>query len=66
VFVLEAVSVMMQVGYFKASKGKRIFKCAPIHHHFHLSGWTENQVVVRFWLASMILAAIALLTIKLR
>jgi phospho-N-acetylmuramoyl-pentapeptide-transferase len=66
IFVLEAVSVMMQVGYFKFSKGKRIFKCAPIHHHFHLSGWTEQQVVVRFWLLSVILAAVALATIKLR
>lgn len=66
IFVLEAVSVMMQVGYFKFTKGKRIFKCAPIHHHFHLSGWTEQQVVVRFWLISAILAAVALATLKLR
>jgi phospho-N-acetylmuramoyl-pentapeptide-transferase len=57
---------MMQVGYFKATKGKRIFKCAPIHHHFHLSGWGEQQVVVRFWLISVILAALALATIRLR
>lgn len=66
VFVMEALSVLMQVGYFKASKGKRIFKCAPIHHHFHLSGWTEQQVVVRFWIISIILAAIALGTIRIR
>jgi phospho-N-acetylmuramoyl-pentapeptide-transferase len=66
VFVLEAVSVMMQVSYFKWTKGKRIFKCAPIHHHFHLSGWTEQQVVVRFWIISVVLAAIALATLKLR
>jgi phospho-N-acetylmuramoyl-pentapeptide-transferase len=66
IFVLEAVSVILQVGYFKFSKGKRIFKCAPIHHHFHLSGWTEQQVVVRFWLITAILAAAALATIKLR
>jgi len=66
VFLLEVVSVVLQVGYFKASGGKRIFKCAPIHHHFHLSGWTEQQVVVRFWLISVLLAAIALATIKLR
>ncbi|MCX5662668.1 MAG: phospho-N-acetylmuramoyl-pentapeptide-transferase [Planctomycetota bacterium] len=66
IFVLEAVSVMLQVGYFKFTKGKRIFKCAPIHHHFHLSGWTEQQVVVRFWLISAILAAVALATLKLR
>ena len=66
IFVMEAVSVVMQVGYFKLSKGKRIFKCAPIHHHFHLSGWTEQQVVVRFWLITAILVTIALATIKLR
>ncbi len=71
VFVFEAISVMMQVGVFKATKnkpggGKRLFKCAPVHHHFHLLGWTENQVVVRFWIISIILAAIALATIKVR
>jgi phospho-N-acetylmuramoyl-pentapeptide-transferase len=66
VFVVEASSVLMQVGYFKLSKGKRIFKCAPIHHHFHLLGWTEQQVVVRFWLVSALLAAVALATIKIR
>ena len=66
VFVLEAMSVILQVGYFKFSGGKRIFRCAPIHHHFHLGGWTEQQVVVRFWLLSAIFAAIALATIKLR
>ncbi len=66
VFLMEVLSVMLQVGYFKLSGGKRIFKCAPIHHHFHLSGWTEQQVVVRFWLISALLTAIALATIKLR
>lgn len=66
VFVMEALSVIMQVGYFKATRGKRIFKCAPIHHHFHLSGWTEQQVVVRFWLLTALLVAVALATIKLR
>lgn len=66
VFLMEVVSVVLQVGYFKATGGKRIFKCAPIHHHFHLSGWTEQQVVVRFWLISALLTAIALATIKLR
>ena len=66
IFVLEAVSVILQVGYFKATKGRRIFKCAPIHHHFHLSGWTEQQVVARFWLITVLLAAIALATVKLR
>ena len=66
VFVLEALSVMMQVGYFRFSGGRRIFKCAPIHHHFHLAGWTEQQVVVRFWLLSAMFAALALATLKLR
>jgi phospho-N-acetylmuramoyl-pentapeptide-transferase len=66
IFVLEAVSVIMQVGYCKFSGGKRVFRCAPIHHHFHLGGWTEQQVVIRFWLISALLAAIALATIKLR
>ncbi len=66
IFVFEALSVIMQVAYFRFSGGKRIFKCAPIHHHFHLKGWTEQQVVVRFWLLSAIFAAIALATIKLR
>ncbi len=66
VFVFEAVSVILQVGYFKFTGGRRIFKCAPVHHHFHLSGWTEGQVVVRFWILSFVLAAIALATIKLR
>ncbi|MCC7145184.1 MAG: phospho-N-acetylmuramoyl-pentapeptide-transferase [Phycisphaeraceae bacterium] len=66
VFVAEALSVILQVGYFKLSGGKRIFRCAPLHHHFHLAGWTEQQVVVRFWIISAILAALALATIKLR
>lgn len=66
VFVMEAFSVIMQVGYFKATKGKRIFRCAPIHHHFHLGGWNEQQVVIRFWLISAVLAAVALATIRLR
>ena len=66
IFFLEALSVLLQVGYFKFTGGKRIFKCAPIHHHFHLAGWTEQQVVVRFWLISALLTAIALATIKVR
>jgi len=66
IFVAEAFSVMLQVGYFKLTRGKRIFRCAPIHHHFHLGGWTEQQVVVRFWLITALLAALALATIKLR
>lgn len=66
VFVIEALSVIMQVGYFKATKGRRIFLVAPIHHHFHLKGWAESQVVVRFWLLSALFAFIALATIKMR
>ncbi|MEX2544021.1 MAG: hypothetical protein WD316_02720, partial [Phycisphaeraceae bacterium] len=59
-------SVIIQVGYFKLSGGKRVFRCAPIHHHFHLAGWTEQQVVIRFWLITALCVAIALATIKLR
>ena len=66
VFVMELMSVVIQVGYFKYSGGKRIFRCAPIHHHFHLGGWSEPQVVVRFWLLSAAFASIALATLKLR
>jgi len=66
IFVFEAVSVILQVGYFKLTKGKRIFRCAPVHHHFQLGGWTETQVVVRFWLLSGLFAAVALALIKLR
>jgi len=66
VFVIEAISVMLQVGYFKLSGGKRIFLVAPIHHHFHLSGWTEAQTVVRFWIAAVVFAGLALATLKLR
>ena len=66
VFVMELLSVILQVGYFKYTGGKRLFKCAPIHHHFHLIGWSEPQVVVRFWLLAAVFAAIALATLKIR
>lgn len=66
ILVLEVLSVALQIGYFKLSGGSRLFRCAPIHHHFHLSGWSEQQVVVRFWLITALLAAVALATIKLR
>ncbi len=66
VFVLELMSVVLQVGYFKYTRGKRLFRCAPLHHHFHLAGWSEPQVVVRFWLMAAACAALALATIKLR
>jgi len=65
-FVLEALSVMIQVFYFKATKGKRIFLMAPIHHHFEKLGWPESTVVVRFWIVSVVLALIGLATLKLR
>jgi len=71
IFVVEAVSVMLQVSYFKYTKrkygeGRRIFRMSPLHHHFQKAGWTETQVVVRFWLIGAMLAALALATIKLR
>jgi phospho-N-acetylmuramoyl-pentapeptide-transferase len=66
VFILEALSVLLQVGYFKLSHGKRIFKMAPLHHHFELSGWREEQIVVRFWILAIIFALFSLTTLKLR
>ena len=66
VFVIELVSVILQVSYFKYTGGKRLFKCAPIHHHFNLCGWSEPQVVVRFWLLAAAFAALALATLKIR
>ncbi|HYB52076.1 MAG TPA: phospho-N-acetylmuramoyl-pentapeptide-transferase [Burkholderiaceae bacterium] len=66
VFVAETVSVMMQVLYFRWTGGKRIFRMAPLHHHFELSGWKENQVVVRFWIISMMLVLVGLSTLKIR
>ncbi|HEY2456315.1 MAG TPA: phospho-N-acetylmuramoyl-pentapeptide-transferase [Candidatus Acidoferrum sp.] len=65
VFVLEAVSVILQVGSFKL-RGKRIFRMAPIHHHFELLGWSESKVIVRFWIAALVFALFALTTLKLR
>jgi len=66
VFVVETVSVMLQVAYYKWSGGKRIFRMAPLHHHFELSGWKENQVVVRFWIITMMLVLVGLSTLKIR
>jgi phospho-N-acetylmuramoyl-pentapeptide-transferase len=66
VFVAETVSVMLQVLYFRWTGGRRIFRMAPLHHHFELSGWKETQVVVRFWIISMMLVLIGLSTLKLR
>ncbi len=65
VFVIEAMSVILQVGSYKLRK-KRIFKMAPIHHHFELMGWSESKVIVRFWIASLVFALFALTTLKLR
>ena len=64
-FVLEAVSVIVQVVSFKLT-GKRVFKMAPIHHHFEKLGWTEPQIVIRFWIISVVLALAGLATLKLR
>ena len=71
VFVLEALSVMAQVSYFKYTKrkygeGRRILKMAPLHHHFEKSGWTETQVVIRFWIITMLLCLVGLASLKLR
>jgi phospho-N-acetylmuramoyl-pentapeptide-transferase len=66
VFVAETVSVMIQVFYFKWSGGKRVFRMAPLHHHYELSGWKESQVVVRFWIITMMLVLFGLSTLKLR
>jgi len=66
IFVLETVSVIFQVGWFKISNGKRIFRMAPIHHHFELKGWAEPKIIVRFWIISILLALVAISTLKLR
>ena len=66
VFFMEMGSVILQVGYFKWTGGKRIFRCAPIHHHFQLAGWSEHQVVTRFWVLAVMCAMAALVSIKLR
>jgi len=66
IFVLETFSVIFQVGYFKLTGGKRIFRMAPLHHHFELKGWAEPKVIVRFWVISILLALLAIATLKLR
>ena len=65
IFVLETLSVIIQVYSFKL-RGKRVFRMAPIHHHFELKGWNEEKIVVRFWIISVILGLLALSTLKLR
>jgi len=66
VFVIEAVSVILQVGSFKLRGGKRIFRMAPLHHHFELMGWSESKVIARFWILALVFALFALTTLKLR
>jgi phospho-N-acetylmuramoyl-pentapeptide-transferase len=64
-FVVEALSVIVQVASFK-SRGKRVFRMSPLHHHFELSGWDETRVVIRFWIVAIIFALLGLATLKLR
>ena len=71
IFVIETLSVMLQVGWFKYTKkkygtGRRILKMAPLHHHFEKSGWKETQVVVRFWIITILLVLFGLSTLKIR
>ena len=66
VFMMEVISDVLQVGYFKITKGKRMFLMAPIHHHFELKGWKETKVVVRFWVLGGIFAILALSTLKIQ
>ena len=65
IFVIETLSVMIQVASFKLT-GKRVFRMAPIHHHFELKGWPEPRVIVRFWIISVVLVLIGLATLKVR
>ncbi len=65
VFVLEALSVIIQVGWFKAT-GRRVFRMAPLHHHFELLGWSESKIIVRFWIVALVFALFSLTTLKLR
>jgi phospho-N-acetylmuramoyl-pentapeptide-transferase len=65
-FVVEALSVLLQVGFFKVSNGKRIFRMAPLHHHFELKGWPEPKVIMRFWIIAIILGLVSLSALKLR
>ncbi len=66
IFVVEALSVIIQVTFFKVTNGRRIFRMAPIHHHYELKGWAEPKVIVRFWILAIILGLLALSTLKLR
>ena len=66
IFVAEALSVMMQVTWFRRTGGKRLFRMAPLHHHFELSGWSETQVVVRFWIIGILLLLVGMSSLKLQ
>jgi phospho-N-acetylmuramoyl-pentapeptide-transferase len=66
VFMLEALSVVIQVAWFRVSGGKRVFRMAPLHHHFELKGWKETKVVVRFWILGALFAIVALSTLKIQ
>lgn len=66
IFVVEALSVILQVSFFKVTNGRRIFRMAPIHHHFELKGWPEPKVIVRFWILALILGLVGISTLKLR
>jgi phospho-N-acetylmuramoyl-pentapeptide-transferase len=66
IFVAETLSVAAQVIYYKLTGGRRIFRMAPLHHHFELGGWKETQVVVRFWIITIMLVLVGLSTLKLR
>ena len=65
-FVIEALSVIFQVAFFRITHGRRIFRMAPLHHHFELKGWPESKVIVRFWIIAITLALVSLSTLKLR
>jgi len=65
IFVVEALSVIIQVASYKL-RGRRVFKMAPIHHHFELIGWKESKIIARFWIAALVFALFALSTLKLR
>ena len=65
IFVIEALSVILQIGSVKF-RGKRIFKVSPLHHHLQLSGWKESKIIIRFWIIAIILAIITLMTLKIR
>ena len=65
IFVIEALSVILQVGSFRLTK-KRIFKIAPLHHHFQFLNWPENKIIVRFWIIASLLALLTIVTLKIR